>query len=187
MRDLIGHLVGCPIELTAGHVDVAGGEEWTQAQAQVEARRDRSVADLMAEWQRASGSIDAAIRAADVPVPVAHDILTHEQDLRGAIGAAGAPDPVAVRFLADGFCAVLVRRAGKAELAQIELRDPETGWSAGTEGGVVAEASEYEWSRALTGRRSGRQVAAFGWSADPTAYLDVLCPFGPLPEADIDD
>jgi uncharacterized protein (TIGR03083 family) len=185
VRDLIGHIVGCPIELTAGHFDGAGSDEWTQAQ--VDGRRDQSVAALLADWQEASESIDAAIRIGNVPVPVALDILTHELDLRGAIGGRWDPDPLAVRFIVDGFGARVGQVVESSELEPLELRDPESGWSAGTPGGVVAEASEYEWSRALPGRRSGRQASAFAWSGDAAPYLDLLCPFGPLPDADISD
>jgi uncharacterized protein (TIGR03083 family) len=185
VRDLIGHVVGCPIELAAGHFEGAGGDEWTQAQ--VDARRETSIADLLAEWEAAADSIDAAIRIGNVPVPVTLDILTHESDLRGAIGAAATPDDRAVRFVADGFGARAFSVAAKADLAPLELRATDTDWSVGTPGGVSAEATEHEWTRALTGRRSNRQVTGYRWIGDPKPYLDLLCPFGPLPELDVDE
>jgi uncharacterized protein (TIGR03083 family) len=185
VRDLIGHFVGCPVAMMAGQFEGAGSDEWTQAQ--VDARRDNSVAELMAEWQAGSDAIDAAIRAGDVPVQVALDIVAHELDLRGAIGASGHPDPLALRFLVNGFGARVKSVVGKTELAPVELRDPDSGWSAGTSGGVVAEASEFEWARALTGRRSNDQVRGYEWTGDPAPYLELLCPFGLLPDTDISD
>jgi uncharacterized protein (TIGR03083 family) len=183
VRDLLAHFVGCPIELAAGNFDGAGGETWTQAQ--VDARREATVGELMAEWEAAAGSVDAAIRAGDVPVPVTLDVLTHESDLRGAVGAAPTPDAAAVRFLADGFGARAVASVAKAGLPPLQLRATDTDWSVGTAGGTSAAATEREWARALTGRRSVRQVKAYQWSDEPAPYLDLLCPFGPLPEADI--
>jgi uncharacterized protein (TIGR03083 family) len=183
VHDLLAHVVGCPIALVAEEVENAAEDEWTQAQ--VEARRGVPVPDLLAEWSAASPSIDKAIRSGAVPAAVTYDLLTHELDLRGALGVEGPPDAVALQFLADGFGFLASRRVQQAGLGALELRDPGGGWSAGSPGGVVASATEYEWARALTGRRSERQVSDFGWSADPGPYLDLLCPFGPLPTADV--
>jgi uncharacterized protein (TIGR03083 family) len=179
VRELMSHLVGGPQDLLAGNVEGAGGEEWTQAQ--VDARRARSIADLLEEWDAASKPLDSAIRAGHVPAPVSFDVITHEQDLRGALGAEHTPDPLAVRFVTDGFAARAEHVAARAGLPPLELRDPEGGWCVGAPSGVV------EIFRALTGRRSGRQVSALHWSGDPAPYLDLLCPFGPLRETDVSD
>jgi uncharacterized protein (TIGR03083 family) len=184
VADLIGHLVGCPIDLAAGIVEGAGGEAWTQSQ--VETRRGTSVSDLMAEWAAHAEQIDRAIRSGDVPVPATYDILVHESDLRAAVGAARTPDARAVRFVVDGFGARAVKVVAKAALPPLQLRGGDTGWSVGEPGGVGAIATEAEWARALPGRRSGQQVRAYSWSADPGPYLDLLCPFGPLPDADVE-
>jgi uncharacterized protein (TIGR03083 family) len=184
VRDLIGHVVGCPIDLAAGHFDGAGSKTWTQAQ--VDARREKSVAELVAEWETAAARIDAGIRAGSIPAPVALDLLTHESDVRGAVGAPTTPDALAVRFVVDGFGSRAVGAAEKAGLPPLQLRAADTSWSAGTPGGVSAVAAEHEWARALAGRRSGRQVSGYQWDDDPAPYLDLLCPFGPLPDGDIE-
>jgi uncharacterized protein (TIGR03083 family) len=186
VRDLVSHLVGGPIcFLTGSTVDDVGSEEWTQAQ--VDARRDRSISALVEEWDGAFEDIDTGIRGGTMPVPVAFDLITHEQDLRGALGAEPTPDPLAVRFVTDGFGARVERVVERAGLPPLEIRDPTRGWRVGTPGGVSAVASEFEWFRALTGRRSGRQVSAFDWTGDPAIYLDLLCPFGPLRTTDVRD
>jgi hypothetical protein len=120
-------------------------------------------------------------------MPVAFDVITHEQDLRGALGAEPTPDPLAVRFVTDGFGARVERVVERAGLPPLEISDPSCGWRVGTPGAVSAVATEFEWFRALTGRRSGRQVSGFDWTADPGVYLDLLCPFGPLRETDVSD
>lgn len=186
VRDLVSHLVGGPVDFLSGNVEAAGSEEWTQAQ--VEARRGRSISTLVEEWDDVFSDIDGAIRAGHAPAPVAFDVITHEQDLRGALGCEPTPDPLAVRFVTGGFGARVEHVVEQAGLPPLELRDSSSGgWRIGPSGGVTAEASEFEWFRALTGRRSGRQVSAFEWSGDPAAYLDLLCPFGPLRETDVSD
>jgi uncharacterized protein (TIGR03083 family) len=185
VRELVSHLVGGPVDLMAGNTAGAGSDEWTQAQ--VDARRGRGIADLLAEWDSAVAGLESAIRAGHVPSPVSFDVITHEQDLRGALGAEPTPDPLAVRFVTGGFAARVDRVVAEAGLPPLELRDPDGGWYAGSPGGVCVEASEFEMFRALTGRRSGRQVSTLAWTGDPAPYLDLLSPFGPLRETDVSD
>jgi uncharacterized protein (TIGR03083 family) len=183
VHNLLSHLVGGPVDFSQGRLEGAGGEEWTQRQ--VEARRGASLEQLLEEWDGVAPLVDSAVRAGHVPVPVTYDILTHESDLRGALGVGATPDPVAVRFVADGFTARAVAVAEKAQLPPLELRATDSEWTAGTPGGVRASAPEHEWTRALTGRRSNTQVTAYEWSGDPAPYLDLLSPFGPLRDSDV--
>jgi uncharacterized protein (TIGR03083 family) len=183
LHGLLSHLVGGPVDFAAGRLDGAGGEEWTQRQ--VDARVQCTLAEIIAEWDGIVPAVDTAVRAGQVPVPVAFDILTHESDVRGALGAELTPDPRATRFIVDGFGARAVAVTARVGRGPVELRATDTDWSIGTAGGVVAEATEHEWARALTGRRSNAQVSGFAWSGDPAPYLDLLSPFGPLPTADV--
>jgi uncharacterized protein (TIGR03083 family) len=185
VRELVSHVVGGPADMVAGTFEGAGSEEWTQAQ--VDARRERSITDLLEEWDAVRTPLDGAIRAGVVPAPVSFDVITHEQDLRGALGAEHTPDPLAVRFVNAGFAARAERVAQNSGLAPLEIRATDTGWCVGSPGGVSLEASEFELFRALTGRRSGRQVSALDWNGDPAPYLDLLCPFGPLRDTDVSD
>lgn len=180
---LLSHLVGGPVDLAEGRIEGAGGEVWTQAQ--VEARRDRSMQQLLEEWDAIAPAADTAIRSGVVPSPVAFDILTHESDLRGAVGAQPTPDPTAIRFVAAGFGTRAVNVAATADLPPLELRATDTGWSIGEPGGVSAETTEHEWTRGLAGRRSNAQVRAYTWSGDAGPYLDLLSPFGPLPAGNV--
>jgi uncharacterized protein (TIGR03083 family) len=183
VHNLISHLVGGPVDFSEGRIEGAGGEEWTQRQ--VEARRGASLDQLLEEWDGVAPLVDTALRGGMAPVPVTYDILTHESDLRGALGAGPTPDPLAIRFVADGFTARAAAVAETAQLPPLELCATDSKWKAGTPGGVRAWAREHEWTRALTGRRSNDQVRQYDWNGDPTPYLDLLSPFGPLREADV--
>jgi uncharacterized protein (TIGR03083 family) len=185
VRELVSHLAGGATDMVTGNVEGAGGDRWTAAQ--VEARRDRSMAELLDEWDGVAGRLESGLRAGSLPVPMAFDVITHEQDLRGALGAEPIPDPEAYRFVIDGFCARLDRVVPRAGLAALQLIDTGGTWCRGTPGGVQARAPEFEWFRALTGRRSGSQVARFEWSDDALPYLDLLSPFGPLRTSDVSD
>ena len=157
---------------------------------QVDERRDRSITELLAEWDESLGSILEVARAGLVPAPLAIDAVTHEQDIRGALHAAHLDDDGALRFAVTGYTAGLGRRLKAAGLPPLRLRDPARGFDATARTGAPAAtvtASEFELFRAIAGRRSRSQVAAFDWSGDPAPYLDCLCVFGPLPEQDISD
>jgi len=183
--ELLSHLVGCGIDLSAQKFHGAGSQEWTQAQ--IESRRGRSVGDLLTEWDDNLAGIERGIRDGIVPVPITFDVITHEQDLRGAIDAPVVSEPLTVGFVADGFATRASRVVEKAGLAPLELRDDASGWSVGAPGGVCWSGSQFELFRAMAGRRSVGQVTAMSWTGDPSAYLDTLCPFGPLPQTDVED
>jgi uncharacterized protein (TIGR03083 family) len=183
--ELLSHVVGSPIELAAGRFDGAGGPDWTQAQ--VEARRGRSSAEILDEWDGAVTDIVSKIRAKAIPIPVAYDVITHEQDLRGVLGLEPLPDPKCLAFMTDGFASRLDRVVAKAELPPLRLIDPDSGWIAGESGGVTWTGSQFEFFRGMTGRRSNAQVAKMDWSDDVTPYLPLISVFGDLPEVDVLD
>lgn len=180
VRDLLGHLVGGPADIVAGNLDGVATEPWTQAQ--VEARRGHSVERLLEEWAGLRPAVDGVCRSGQVPA-VGMDIVTHEQDINGALGAASALDPAAIDFAVNGFAARAVKVAKDAGLS-LEVTDGD-GWSMGEPGGATLIGSKHDLIRAMSGRRSNRQVSDMDWLGDPAPYLALLSPFGPLGDADV--
>ena len=188
VHDLVAHLAAIPSDIASGRLTSIPNSE--QTQQQVDDRRDRSVADLVAEWESGLAPIVEGARAGLVPAPLAVDAITHEQDLRGALGARPLTDPTAVEFAATGFSLGLGWRLTGAGQAPLRLHDPDSGFDvvAGKgEPAVTVTAPAFELFRAMAGRRSRGQVAAFGWTGDSEPYLDCFCVFGPLREQDLHD
>jgi len=193
VHDLLAHLVAIPSDLAAGKLTGIPSPEETQAQ--VEQRRGRGIATLLDEWEQGFGPILEATRAGMIPPPLAVDAITHEQDLRGALQAPVVPEPDAVAWAARGFALGLGFRLGAAGLSPLRLCDPASGFEATAgkgEPAATVTAPVFELFRALAGRRSRAQVAAFGWdgeapSFDAEPYLDAFCVFGPLREQDLYD
>lgn len=184
VHGVLSHLVGGPVDAVEGQMDGAPGDEWTARQ--VAARRESTIASMLAEWERVAPQIDAGVRAGTVPAAIALDVLTHEADVRVALDAPPTPDPKAVRFLLEGFAGRAVAVATKRGLPPLSLRATDSGWSAGPEGAaVIGATTEWEWTRALPGRRSVHQVTGYDWSGDPAPYLAIMCPFGPLADSDV--
>lgn len=188
VRDVLAHLAAIPTDALAGRL--AGVPTPEETGRQVEDRRDRTISELLEEWAGALGPILDGARAGLVPAPLAIDAVTHEQDLRGALHAAHLDDDGALRFATTGYTISVGRRLKEAGLPPLRLRDPARGFDAVARRGeptATVRASEFELFRAMAGRRSRSQVAAFDWSVDPAPYLDCFCIFGPLPERDISD
>jgi len=188
VHDLLAHLVAVPADIASGKLTSIPSPE--QTQAQVDERRGRGIPALLAEWDQGFAPIIEATRAGLIPAPLAVDAITHEQDLRGALGAPPIPDGGAVSWAALGFSLGLGGRLKGAGLAPLRLSDPDSGFEvvAGKgEPAATVTGPVFELFRALAGRRSQAQVAALGWEGDSAPYLDAFCVFGPLREQDLFD
>ncbi len=175
-RDLLSHMIGLGHDVLAGDEPDDHNEEWTRAQ--VEARRDRSVADLLAEWAADHDGIVAYL--ADEPRPLG-DLVIHEQDLRGALGAPGARD-------SDGVAAIRESMAGRlaenvSDSRPLRLESDSWVWQSHEgETGAVLRASGFDVFRALTSRRTAGELRSWVVDGDVEPYLDAFAVLGPLPE-----
>lgn len=173
--EVVAHLTGVASDAVHGRVDGMPGPAWTAAQ--VTARRDRGLEELLVEWAEVGPAVDAALAARRLPLPVVHDVLTHECDLREAF-AAPLPAAAAADLEAalDPLARGLVRRA--AGDGGLTLRAGGREWTAGTDGPSV-EVEPYELHRGLMSRRTAAQLRAWPWSADPGGLVERLPAFGP--------
>ena len=188
VHDVVAHLVAIPGDVLGGRLTGIPTPE--QTQAQVDARRHTDITALLDEWAAGIDPILELARAGLIPAPLAMDVITHEQDIRGALHLAHLDDDAALRFVVTGFTMGLDRRMKAAGVPALRLRDPARGFDATAgegEPAATVSAREFDLFRALAGRRSRAQVEAFDWSGDPAPYLDILCVFGPLAEKDISD
>jgi uncharacterized protein (TIGR03083 family) len=188
VHDVLAHLAAIPTDALSGRL--AGIPTDDQTATQVAERKDRDVDELLDEWVPNVPAMCEGARADLVPPNLAVDALTHEQDIRGALGAPPALTPEELRFCTTLYafgCGRGLKHAGIPPL-RIQATDTDFAFTAGIGEPVASvRANEFELFRALSGRRSRRQVAAFEWDGDPAPYLDRFNVFGALPDADIDD
>lgn len=175
VKDLTAHVVGLAVDVAAGRVEGAGSDPWTAAQ--VEPRRGASLEELLAEWDAVP--LEPALLAVDAmqAAQVVFDLTTHEHDLRGALERPGARDSEGIEvgwtwattvlgMLRDGYgegAVVLTTPDGKTVCGSAE---PTSGVS----------ADRFELFRAMTGRRSAEQVAAWEWTGEPAVERLCLLP-----------
>ena len=180
VHDVVAHLAGCCSDVLAGRTEGIATAAW--ADAQVAQRGDRSIAELLDEWTGAASPLEAAADRFPPPLGTVWilDLTAHEHDVRTALGRPGNRDSrgvdLALEFLVGE---ALDGRLRARSLGPLDVRTPARNWvvgldSAGTPTEAAVEASAFELFRALTGRRSRAQIAAFTWSVDPEPYLDAF-------------
>ena len=124
---------------------------------------------LLSDWDELALTVKSMIEEGRVsPGPIISDTVVHELDIRGL---ARLPHDLST----PGFAYVYQRqldglggRIKEANLSGLVIKTETFERKVGTgQPDSTMQASTYELSRALTGRRSQRQVAAFDWTVTP--------------------
>jgi hypothetical protein len=109
--------------------------------------------------------------------------LTHEHDIRGALSEPGSRTGDLAFEVAMGFSTMMgdqfIRHGGLSALrlttptiGSVQLGDPRTARDQ-----VALDISDFEALRALSGRRSIRQLLALPWHGDPTHLMPAFTEF----------
>jgi len=180
VHDIVAHLTGLTADVLSGNIEGAATDPWTAKQ--VEARKHRSMAELLAEWDANAEQFEPLVDAVPQMARTAMDILVHEHDIRGALQLAGPSDPEMVDFVLQRSVAFF----GERIPAAIRIQAGTSEWLVGPgEPAASVTTNEFELFRAFFGRRSVGQVSSWDWDGDPKPYLDAINVFGPLPEEDV--
>jgi uncharacterized protein (TIGR03083 family) len=183
VHDVLAHIVGVTTDVLNGNLDGVASDAWTQAQ--VDARRDATAADLLGEWHANAPRIDPIIPSfGGVAGQFIFDATTHEHDIRGALGAPGRrdSDAVVVSFEWMGQFVAAARNDRGAGALRLDTDAGSTQYGDGDPTATVA-TSRFEVVRAATGRRSSAQIDAWDWQGDAHPDLMVLAIFEPRPDA----
>ncbi len=182
VHDVLSHMVGITTDVLEGRVDGVATDAWTEAQ--VAARRTVPTAEVLAEWDANAPTIEPMIPSfGTVAGQMVGDAVTHEHDIRDALGAPGARDSDAVHV----GSAWLAQWMGAAFTEQHQGLRIETDlwnftWGDG-EPGTTLRTSAFELLRAATGRRTLDQIRAFDWDGMAHAERVVMVIFTPRAEA----
>lgn len=183
VRDVVAHLAGVSADFTTGNVAGAPGDEWTAAQ--VAARAGRSLEELVAEWDERAPVLAAMVDEHMRFTPAVIDAVTHEQDVRGAVGRPGARDSDGASWALQRLASFVGRQLTNAGAPALRIVSDDDEWLLGDGVPQVELAVDrFDLLRAGIGRRSEAQVRAWCWSGDPTPYLAHLSVFG-LAERDL--
>jgi len=164
IHDLVCHLYGVIEDILEGRLEGAGSDPWTAAQ--IARHAPLSLTELCDAWEQSAERFDDVL--VHIPSPVnlriVMDQATHEHDLRHTLGQFGAQDSDAIAM-------------GTIWLLGSVGQDL-------TEQFTSVDASRFETFRALSGRRSRRQLAALGFPAEAFAERLAGSPIS-VPEGDL--
>lgn len=176
VRDTVAHLLGTLADFTAGKIEESASDDW--AAGHIERTKNRSVSDLAAEWHVRSNTTPGIFERYGALLVA--DLVTHEFDIKQAIGNTQGRDLQVVRTVALFYLNALDQAWKEDGVPPLRVLTENTSLDIG--GGnpeVSVEMSWWEIGRVVSGRRSVDQVKALAWSGDPDPWLDHLFVFGP--------
>lgn len=121
--------------------------------------------------------VEKIIAAQTLPIELVNDVLSHEADIRGALGAGRPPKTAWMAALNLGRPRLTKRLGHLSELRIIDGEDCITVGSG--KPATIVEVDLYEFWRSVLGRRSRKQMAAWKWSGDFKPYLQAIPVLGP--------
>jgi uncharacterized protein (TIGR03083 family) len=177
VHDVVAHLVAVAEDVLEGRLTKPPSDEETAAQ--VERRAGQPMAQLLDDWAERAPAFEELVTGVRI-WPAMLDALSHEQDIRGAIGAPGARDVEGIRVGAEQLLGWLRPSAPII----VDVGDAIVEVAAKNGGDQAPEplrlsTDRFEVFRLRLGRRSRRQVAALAWDGDPSVVLGELFTFGP--------
>ncbi len=172
VRDVVSHLTAVTEDVLEGRLTGPPSDE--QTAAQVARFGNHDVSEVLTRWAELAPSFEEMIDGFQV-WPAVLDVAAHEQDIRGAVGEAGARDTAVVRLGAERLLTWL------APPIPLRIEVEDAAYEVGPNGanGIVLRTERFEAFRWRLGRRSRAQLAGMDWTGDPSPILDDLVVFGP--------
>ncbi len=177
-HDALAHVTGICADILSGNLTDVGSDAWTAAQ--VDSRRDSSVAEIVAEWSLVGPQIEAMAAAAghEMASLLISDLVTHDLDTRGAFGDKSARDSAATALVFDFYTSKLGTRLDATGAPALRIvGDGEERVAGSAVPTATVRASRFELIRALSGRRDAEQIRCFEWDGDPDPYLGVFAEY----------
>jgi uncharacterized protein (TIGR03083 family) len=172
VHDVVAHLAGGLADALAGRLAGAGTDAHTAIQ--VEDRRGVPLAGILEEWTTNALQVEPLMdRAGELGRQGVADVVSHEHDIRGALGRPGARSTDAIR-VGLGFGAT--RLIEQASTDGVALRVQTTDGAAFGPGRaeVTLTGEPFELLRAITGRRSVDQLREMKWEGNVDKALSAF-------------
>jgi len=172
VHSVVAHLVGVIEDASAGRIQGIPGP--SQTAEQVRRHRDDTLEALLQRWRLISPVFERALTDRQLWAAM-FDVLSHEHDVRSALGDTGARDSDSVRLAAQ----YLADSVDPDVHLVVRFDDDVTRSVPGPIEAFVLSTTPFEFFRLRLGRRSPAQVAALDWSQDPSSIIDRLFSLAP--------
>lgn len=200
VKDTLAMLTGFAEALVEGQWDEDYSDSWDDEglraklqdrfQTMIEARRDRTGAEVLKEWATLAPRMERMMAGTDPFPPGIHPfaawtylwaVVQNAHNIWTALGVISKErDSEATTLCLESAIYWLDMRLQAKSLPALRLRTGDQEWVIGD--GIPAAtvtAPKFELFRALSGRRSLDQIRGFSWDGDPRPYLEVFSPFEP--------
>lgn len=188
VKDNFAHMAGVADDILNGRLEGVTSDPWTAAQ--VEKRRDLSLAQVLDELEALGPAMDTLLESLGEAVDprLFMDQWTHEQDVRGAVGVPGGVDAEVVAWAAPLVLEGWVDGVGRSGLPALRLRCGAAEALSGEHPIGSLNVDAFTALRVITGRRSAGQMAHLDWQGvtDPEPYFEHLVVFS-IAEHDVLD
>jgi uncharacterized protein (TIGR03083 family) len=177
VHDVVAHVTGVVSDALAGRLEGVATDPWTAAQ--VEARRTRTISEMLTEWDVQAPQFESLLDTIGDPGRQAvGDVVTHEHDIRAALREPGAraSDGVSIGL---GFLAPVLTASAGARGIALRVRTTDGSVFGDHDADVTLTGDGFELLRAITGRRSVAQLLAMKWEGDAEAVVPAFT-FGPF-------
>ena len=173
VADVVSHLAAGVEDVLAGRL--TGPPTDDETAGQVRRHRGKPSSVVVELWTDLAPQFEQLISVGRA-WPAVLDAVSHEHDIRGAIGRPGGRESIGVYYSADALCR---RATGLPAPIRLVWEDGEgrMGPDLGPE--LVLRTTGFETVRWRLGRRSRAQMEQLDWSENPAAILDHLALFGP--------
>ena len=183
VRDTIAHLLGVLTDFSAGKLEEASADSWSDGH--IERVRNRTLADISTEWHVRANTTPGVFQK--LGAVLVADLVTHEFDIKQALGNVQGRDLPVVRTTALFYLEALDAVWRQEGIPPLRILTESNHLDIGGENPATSvEMSWWEIGRVVSGRRSIDQVKHLTWSGDASPWLDHLFAFGPR-ETDLNE
>lgn len=169
VRDVVAHLVEVSWRVAKRWGRVAGSPPFPTSDAEPRV--------LLRLWGTTGAMVDRIlVERQDQRAPIlVMDALTHELDIREAIGQPAPVEHDAMREAFDVLVTGFGRSVSQRGLPAVLIRADGDEWVAGAgPPKVTVTGGRYDLYRSLSGRRTPEQIAALTWNRPPRAWLPAF-------------
>jgi uncharacterized protein (TIGR03083 family) len=179
VHQLVAHMSGIPEALTSGSFPAGDLQAWIDEL--VAERQDVPVPELLGRWEACAAGTSAIVDGGGNLMFV--DVVSHEHDLRGALGRPGSKGTPEVRACVQLLLDLLAPGIKEAGLGALVVDSGEVRWASQfARPGCTLRVDPWEAVRLLQSRRTAEEVLAAPHTGDLEPYLAVLHDHSPLPE-----
>ena len=184
VRNLTAHLAGVARDLVEGRPPSGDPQVWVDQQ--VRDRSDRSVRELLDEWDGVGPAFEDLLRARPRAFGgLLYDVVVHEHDAASALGMKSDRSSTGVKLCLDIVALTIAKDLAAHDLAAVRFTDGTTTWEVGDgEVEFSVESDAFSLMRFLGSRRSLDQMRACNFTGDLDRFLPALSHL-PLPKQNL--